>query len=59
MVRELLVPADRDSLIEQLVSINSLCVGRVAGGLMGGVGLVFIADHSHVVTLECGGVQKR
>lgn len=59
MFRELFVPADRESLIEQLISINSLCVGRVAGGLMRGVWHVFIADHSHVVTLEYGGVQKR
>lgn len=39
MFQELFVAAERDSLIEQLMSINSSCVGRVAGGLVGGVGL--------------------
>lgn len=40
MFREL--PADRDFLIEQLMSIKSLCVGAIAGGMMGGEGLIFL-----------------
>lgn len=40
MFREL--PADRNFLIEQLMSINSLCVGGTAGGLMGGVGFIVL-----------------